>query len=101
MALVCLDCWISSLLELGEAAPADREIARFGVLAEALHSPRAILFAWNQQSARLLMQGHFGEAERLTQRGFVLAERVGDLAGCFAFELKRGALALENAIKLA
>jgi DNA-binding CsgD family transcriptional regulator/tetratricopeptide (TPR) repeat protein len=68
---------VLDLLELGDIATADREIARYVARAEELRQP---YFGWHTDflaALRALMDGRFADAEQLSQRALDLAERTG------------------------
>jgi tetratricopeptide (TPR) repeat protein len=87
-ALALRDAWIAALLEAGEVDAADREIETFAREARELRHPRAFAFTAHQRSTRALMEGRFGDAERLSREYLELASRIGDWAGSVNFALK-------------
>lgn len=73
---------IGALLELGEPADADAELARYAKLAERLRQPAHLWFAIVVRAARALMEGRFEAGERLMGEALELGELVrGDEAG--------------------
>jgi hypothetical protein len=67
---------ISVLLELGDVARVDQEIARVEHMAGRLHQPRAMAFLPLHHGMRAVMAGRFGEAERLMAESAEIGRRV-------------------------
>jgi tetratricopeptide (TPR) repeat protein len=72
------------LLELGQTEEVDEEIAACATLAERLGQPFYRSWVAGLHPMRALMQGHFGDAERLARDALAAAESAGNWNGITA-----------------
>ena len=69
---------ITAGLELGQIEAADRDIARYTDIAEALNRPQSLWYTHSFRAARALMQGKFADAAVHAQRLLSIGARIHD-----------------------
>jgi predicted ATPase/DNA-binding CsgD family transcriptional regulator len=68
----------TDLLELGEGAASDREIALYAGIAERLRQPHFLGYTAMFRGSQAMRQGSFDEAERFVQEAYAIGDRVQD-----------------------